>query len=138
MFDQNILMYGFLNAEKIRWLLDRGIDINHKDYLGNTAFMYACQYGSSSNIEALLQNDSLDVNLQNNKGLTALHVFAVYYYYEDDDYKLSLMHLLNDHRLDKTITDNDGNTAESLARSKGFTERANFIRDHEIIIEEFN
>ena len=58
-------------------LLNAGVKVNVKDKSGNTALHQACFYGSLTIIKRLIAEEDIDLNVQNNKGITPL-ISAIY------------------------------------------------------------
>jgi len=69
------------DIENVRLLLDRGANINFKNYYyGNTALMIASIYGNLDIVRLLLDRGAdldLDIDLQNNHGDTALMIASL-------------------------------------------------------------
>ncbi|AXY04464.1 ankyrin repeat protein [Fowlpox virus] len=53
-------------------LLSKGIDINFKDDIGNTALHYACDYRNGLNMVRHLIKNGADINIENDYGTTPL------------------------------------------------------------------
>jgi ankyrin repeat protein len=64
---------------KLRRLLDDGMDVETKDYAGNTILIVACQNGLRNVLKAALRRGA-NINIQNDKGNTALHFCYAYGY----------------------------------------------------------
>jgi ankyrin repeat protein len=58
-------------AQLIELLIAKGAAVNHQDYEGRTALMYAAENGDTLAVSALLRNGA-SVNLSDNDGETAL------------------------------------------------------------------
>lgn len=75
-YGQNALMCSILskhgNDALEKYLVYNGIQINHKDLLGNTALMYACYYKKMKTIK-LLVDAGANQNIVNNEGKNALY-----------------------------------------------------------------
>lgn len=56
---QNACLYGEMQI--IKSLLEDGVDVNHEDWLGNTALMYAVRANQSAVVELLLSSSDVDV-----------------------------------------------------------------------------
>lgn len=127
-YDHSALMVagsvGVVNA-----LLSHHSDYNYANHCGDTALMVHCTRYNYHIIRRLLQISDINVNAQNCKGNTALHVCAIYGYRQGAEL------LLDDHRCDKYMKNTSKLTAETLARSRGFVELADLIRDHEISVD---
>lgn len=72
--------------EKLRELINRGVNINHQNKHGKTALMLACSDGTEEKVEMLLKNGA-DTNIQDNYGKTALIYLMDDNYYGDSDRK---------------------------------------------------
>ena len=59
---------------KVREAIDRGGDVNEKNFTGSTGLMYAMQYKHNSIVKLLLEQPMLDLNLTDSWGETALHI----------------------------------------------------------------
>ncbi|XP_062382362.1 ankyrin repeat domain-containing protein 22 [Sardina pilchardus] len=76
-----ILLIGYLillekqkkNEDLMKLVLSSKVDVNAKDYRGNTALHYACQRKSHTIVPLLLEKEA-DVSIKNNKGETALDI----------------------------------------------------------------
>ncbi|HAH97850.1 MAG TPA: hypothetical protein DCO70_00845 [Verrucomicrobiales bacterium] len=63
--------------DSVSVLLERGIDVNHRDKFGRTPLYMACRYGDKSDIEKLLKAGA-DPNIQENRfGHSPLQVVAI-------------------------------------------------------------
>lgn len=69
------------NLEKIKELLNEGVDINFQDEEGRSALHMACDREHLNIVEFLLQNNA-NINIQDNEGNTPLH-YACICCYED-------------------------------------------------------
>ncbi|CEG46504.1 Acyl-CoA-binding protein [Plasmopara halstedii] len=65
------------NLEGLELILDQGVDVNTRDYHGNTLFILACQQGDKRLAKFLLRRRA-DMNLQNLNGNTAMHYLYAY------------------------------------------------------------
>ena len=63
------------DIETISFLLDRGVDVNMKDYGGSTALMLA-SFGGHTETVSLLLDRGADVNMKNTGGHTALDIHS--------------------------------------------------------------
>ena len=59
---------------KVREAIDRGGDVNEKNFTGSTGLMLAMQYKHNSIVKLLLEQPMLDLNLTDSWGETALHI----------------------------------------------------------------
>ena len=90
---------------KVREAIDRGGDVNEKNFTGSTGLMYAMQYKHNSIVKLLLEQPMLDLNLTDSWGETALHI-AVF-----NDNVEGVKLLLADPRLNThNLEDADGDT----------------------------
>lgn len=53
------------------------VNCNAQDKYGLTALMWACKYGSTANVQLLLDDENIDVNIQDRKGNTALIIASM-------------------------------------------------------------
>lgn len=102
------------------------------DNFGHTELMYACIHDDQNEIRRILQHSEYDINVCNCIGNTVLHICAIYGRQQCAEL------ILDDYRCDKSITNEDGQTAESFARVRGYMDLADFIRDHEITIDHYH
>ncbi len=58
---------GMGHLDIVKYLLDKGADINKKDELGDTALMWA-SYGGKLNVIKYLISKGVDINVKNNDG----------------------------------------------------------------------
>ena len=96
------------------------INVNHRTYHGYTA-LYFCDQVSI--LKLLLNRKDLDVNIQNVWGQTGLHRFCVV------EHKTCVKELLLDARVNKTIRDNDGKTAQYYALKYGYSDIAKILNN---------
>lgn len=71
------LMYSIIlkNNKIIKLLLlNKNIDVNNQDYLGNTALHYACLESNYDACKLLIENPNLNYNLYNEKSMLAIHI----------------------------------------------------------------
>jgi ankyrin repeat protein len=71
------------DLEKIKMLIDAGIDINFQDEIGNTALIHAASFAKKETVEFLLNNGA-DINIGTDYGWTPL-MKAVLWRNKDDD-----------------------------------------------------
>lgn len=123
-------------CEVIEWLFRNGCDnYNASNSIGETVMTYASfSEDGDATLRTMLHffRERDDINIikaQDSSGLTALHLCAKL------GYKKRALLLLSDRRCDKSILDANGLTAEMLARSSGYEDVANCIRDHELSID---
>jgi ankyrin repeat protein len=64
------------NYRAVKFLIDNGAKIDHRDYLGNTPLMYAAYYGRGDIVNLMLSYKDVDINARNNIGETALIIAA--------------------------------------------------------------
>ena len=57
--------------------LARGLDVNTVNSSGQSALMFACSRGNSAIVSRLLEVPGLDVNYQDENGVTAAHLAVV-------------------------------------------------------------
>jgi len=61
------------DARSVRMLLENNADVNALDYDNRTPLYYASYDGHNDVVDAILQNDSLDLKIMRNGGWTPLH-----------------------------------------------------------------
>jgi serine/threonine-protein phosphatase 6 regulatory ankyrin repeat subunit B len=119
------LMSASKNGRKevVILLLKCNAKINAQDYThGMTALMYATTCGHINTAEKLIaETDSTEVNLQDNKGRSALMIASV----EGQD---QVVQLLLGKRAAVDICDNDGQSAPTLAEAKWHHKVASYLR----------
>ena len=64
--------YGTGNIETVKWILDQGISPEHKNNIGDTAFLYTAEKGHSSLLKFFKENN-VDINAIGPGGYNALH-----------------------------------------------------------------
>ena len=64
------------DIDGVKEALSLGADVNAVDDYGNTALISACMWGYTNIVELLLEYGA-DINIKNNKGLTALGILKV-------------------------------------------------------------
>lgn len=69
----NPTVLGYRHASA-RYLLQRGLDVNEQDEMGNTPLMNACITGMADTVQMFLESGKVDLTLKNNAGATALDV----------------------------------------------------------------
>lgn len=96
---------------RCRFLLSRGVDVNHRDSVGQTCIFYAAREGRASCLGVLLQGGGdpniLDVNKQ-----TCL-------FYACRDNRLEAVRLLLQHGADASVKDTLRRTAWNFAKNNG-------------------
>lgn len=78
---QTALIYASRNRNKgfnevVRFLIEKGADVNAYDKNGNTALISAARYGLADNVQTLIGKGA-DVNAKNNGGVRALTYAAM-------------------------------------------------------------
>lgn len=76
-------------AELSYALLNRGLFVDSRDGSGNTPLMVACQNGHAGLCQMLVEQAGANVDLQNNKGNTALHFCFAFGFQPLGDYLIS-------------------------------------------------
>src|ERR1700722_11774335 len=94
-------------------LVQDGIDVNMKDFEGQTPLLLAAKHGHDAVIKLLLARDGIDVNAKNWQGWTAL-TFAA-----ENGYELVVKLLLAREEVDVYSKSNSGATPLSCAASRG-------------------
>jgi len=120
---------GFLYAaesgdiDKVRQLLDSGIDPNIQDEAKDTALMYASQLGYIEIVELLLDRGA-DPNIQNeDKNTALLYAFETGYGY------IEIVKLLLDRGADPNISNSAGDTSLILASLQGNIDVSRLLLD---------
>jgi len=112
--NRTVTMWAAFNGHTaiIQLLKEKGANINAIDTNGRTALLYASSGPYPETVEYLLKNGA-DINAQGTaEGFTALMTAAA-------EGQLEIVRLLLVHGADQTLTDKDGDTAESFARQNG-------------------
>ena len=63
---------------EVREAIGRGEDVNDKSFVGRTGLMLAVEFKHNSIVKLLLEQPTLDLNLTDLNGMTALHSTAFY------------------------------------------------------------
>ncbi|KAL9647414.1 hypothetical protein ABK040_006777 [Willaertia magna] len=109
--------------EKVKQLLEEGVDVNSFDERSGTPLIKACQWGSLKIVQLLVDEYNASINHKTVIG-TPLH-WAAY------NGHLDVVKFLLSKGADKTIKNNDGLTAEEVSRNRGIKEEVwMFIRDN--------
>ena len=111
------LMFAAFNghAPVAEYLLDAGAEIDVKDSNGRTALMYASSGPFEETVKLLLTNGA-EVDVQGTlEGFTALMTAAA-------EGQVEVVRQLLDHGADRSLEDEDGDTALTFARQNGHTE----------------
>ncbi|ORX45751.1 ankyrin [Piromyces finnis] len=101
-----IIACRHVNEEIIRILIKQPLDMDIQDRNGNTALIYLCQkkYEYTDIVQEFLNNQSLNVNIRNNAGNSALHISA---FNNHQDIVRQLLF----HHADINLKNGEGNTA---------------------------
>ena len=112
----------------VKKLLEMGVDISNVDAYGKTAFHHSCLYGSLETFKLLLDH-RCDINLKDSKGNSPLHCISDKHFYNsyDDAPFEKLKILLKAPGLDKSVTNNSGETALHVACLNGTIEAVNLL-----------
>ncbi|KAK6169525.1 hypothetical protein SNE40_020565 [Patella caerulea] len=106
--------------ESASLLIEQGIDVNTVDQNGDNPLAIASEKGKIELMKLLTAKDC-DINHQNLRGETALHkaitVLRYYSYYQDKEETIKT--LLLQTGINVNLSDNDGQTALSMAVGKG-------------------
>jgi len=120
----SLLMHAIIRnrEELVRYILSVPyININHRSNYDNTV-LYACNYQISI-LKLLLNHRDIDVNTQNDGGNTGLHNFCRF----GPAYKICVKELLLDARINTSICDIWGDTAQDIALIRGYSGIAKII-----------
>jgi ankyrin repeat protein len=116
--NRTALMYAAFNgqAEIVKKLIAAGADVNLQDNTGTSALMFAASAPGGTETVQLLLDAGAKINMiDSNEHFTALMWAAA-------EGQAENVKLLLKHKADTTLTDTDGDTAESFAAQKGHTE----------------
>ena len=85
---QNLLMIAAFNGniELVRFLLDKGLDINLQDIYGQTALMFAIDNSDNIKMVRFLVENGANINLKDNNDKTAIIIAIENKYKEISDY----------------------------------------------------
>jgi ankyrin repeat protein len=121
---RTFLMYAAFNghADMIEKLLENGADVDARDSAGSTALMFASS-GPFPDTVRLLLGKGADVNLaDNNEHWTALM-------WAGAEGQAEIVRILLEAGADPTLTEADGDTAESFALKNGHTEVVKILQE---------
>jgi len=110
------------NIDKIKELLDKGVNVNVATSVGWTP-LHVAVYCGCTNIVKLLLNHGADVNVRDNDGWTPL-LFTAYYGRED------IVKLLLNHGADLDIKNKEGKTPIDIAKEEGYDDIARLLEKH--------
>jgi ankyrin repeat protein len=91
------------NIELVKYLVEKGIDINTKDNYGETALIKSYENDNFDILKYLIEK-GLDINTKNYKGYNPLLISCMWPYFE------LIENLIKEYKADIHVTDNDGNT----------------------------
>ncbi|KAI1087797.1 ankyrin repeat-containing domain protein [Rostrohypoxylon terebratum] len=143
----------------VRCLADAGADTTAVNYRKSTALFYACKYGEMTFAKTILEKSQASINIENDDGLTPLHI-AVECEYEEiviyllekgadinktdnqgrtplsaairqDSIAITRI-LAGNERVDVNIPDNDGITPLMVACEHGFEDGVNILVEHDV------
>ena len=109
-----------------RLLLDRGADVEKRDWFGKTALLEACLYGRSEMVRLLLGRGA-DASVLMGQGLTALMVAARGREHLGSDHVVALRLLIKDGRVSVDPRSGGGFAALWWACELGHTDRARVL-----------
>jgi uncharacterized protein len=115
-------MFGYVDEVK-RLLQIHGINVNAIDAGGATALMNAIVNERQEIVRILLNDPNIDVNAIDCNGFTALMTAATHG-------NKKIVEMLLNAGADKTMENESGMTAEQIARGRGYTDLADYIRDY--------
>jgi len=118
------------NLEMIKYILERGNDINACDCNMNTPFHILCKKGYSSILKELFEmKQDIHIDAQNILGKTGIH-------YACQNQDVLTIKLLLEHNVNLRLVDNSGNNALHIACAVNNSEIIDLLLNH--IISEFN
>lgn len=107
--EMNIIYHATINnADKVRELVAKGVDVNHQDEEGRSALHWATDRGHIELAKVLVTELHANINLQDNEQQTPLH-------YACNCEHLELIKLLLTHGADPNIKDESGDSPLDLA-----------------------
>ena len=111
------LMFAVMEDRKIMSTLlnESKINVNTKNYHGETALMMGVNFGHTEIVLGLLKMPNIDVNAQDNNGDTALIIAA------ERGFTKIVPELLQMPNIDVNAQDNNGDTALIIAARRGYT-----------------
>lgn len=107
-----------------RKLLEAGAEPDVRDTYGWTPLMRAVDTRRLAFVRMLLEETSADLCARQESGAMALHIAAA-------SGDAAMVRLLVDHGAERDATDNDGRTADDIARSLGHAEIADYLSGEE-------
>ena len=84
----NLLMRCPDNEEFVDLLLEHGVDVNERNYSGETAVFYAIMSGHWRKAKALIQSSGFNVSIRSNRGTTALDLLNSMYSENHNDLRI--------------------------------------------------
>lgn len=115
-----IACYNESNAV-VEILLNNGANVNLQDKMGNTALMGVCFRGYDSISKMLVENRSINLNVRNFNGATALFFASTFN-------RIDVVKLLLTKEIDKNIQDNFGKKAIDHALIQENNEIVNLLK----------
>jgi cytohesin len=107
------------DAERVRELLEKGVDPNVRDQYGNTPLHWAASKGHVDVVELLLEHGA-DPNAKNERGWTPLHVAAFWGH-------VDVVKLFLERGVDPNIKDKNGLTPLHIAAIRGYVDVARLL-----------
>ncbi|MEZ5813845.1 MAG: ankyrin repeat domain-containing protein [Alphaproteobacteria bacterium] len=113
------------HIDVVRLLLEKDTKIiNVADKDGATALHWACFYCQVDVARLLLDKDTKIIHVADKDGATALHWVSA------DNYHIEVVKLLLERKARADVTDNNGQTALSIAREKGQERIVKLLTEH--------
>jgi len=121
---RSLLMYSSFNGhtEIVKMLITSGAYVNAIDLTGSTALMYAASGPFSETVKLLLENGAHVDAVDSNEHFSALMHAAA-------EGQIEVVRLLIENNATLSLTDKDGDTAQSFAAQKGHTDVVQVLRE---------
>ena len=130
--NDNLYLIASYNGQidVMKYLEDKGLDINSTNNYGNNAYLLA-SLGGKINVMKYLEDKGFDINFTNREGNNA-YLFASY------NGQINVMEYLEDKGFDINFKNNDGNNAYLIASHNGQKDVIKYLEDKIIINKKIN